>query len=43
MKLKCRGHGETPSEDVAKAFFLICEEFISQNPLEIIGMWWIGV
>jgi hypothetical protein len=28
---------------VAKAFFLICEEFISQNPLEIIGMWWIGV
>lgn len=38
IKLKCRGHGETPSEDVAKAFFLICEEFISQHPLEIIGM-----
>lgn len=38
IKLKCRGHGETPSDDVAKAFFLICEEFISQHPLEIIGV-----
>jgi len=38
MKLKCRGHGETPSEEMAKAFFMICEEFINQHPLEIIGM-----
>ncbi|XP_069698204.1 mRNA-capping enzyme [Periplaneta americana] len=38
IKLKCRGHGETPSEEVAKAFFLICDEFIHQNPLEIIGV-----
>jgi mRNA-capping enzyme len=38
IKLKCRGHGETPSKEVVKAFFLICDEFIKKNPLEIIGM-----
>jgi mRNA-capping enzyme len=38
IKLKCRGHGETPSEDVVKAFFFICDEFIKKNPLDIIGM-----
>jgi mRNA-capping enzyme len=36
-KLKCRGHGETPSEDAVKEFFRVCDEFIRKNPLEIIG------
>jgi mRNA-capping enzyme len=38
IKLKCRGHGETPSEGVVKAFFFICDEFIKKNPLDVIGM-----
>lgn len=38
IKLKCRGHGETPSKEVVKAFFSICDEFIRKNPLEIIGV-----
>ncbi|XP_021922077.1 mRNA-capping enzyme [Zootermopsis nevadensis] len=38
IKMKCRGHSETPSKEVAKAFFVICQEFINENPLEIIGV-----
>ncbi|KAJ9574878.1 hypothetical protein L9F63_007941, partial [Diploptera punctata] len=38
VKLKCRGHGETPSADMTKAFTEICDRFISQHPLEIIAV-----
>ncbi|XP_071450546.1 mRNA-capping enzyme [Hetaerina americana] len=38
VKLQCRGHKETPSEDQTKAFILVCQQFISQHPLEVIGI-----
>lgn len=38
VKLQCRGHGETPSEDQTQAFIQLCAKFISQKPLEIIGV-----
>lgn len=38
VKLPCRGHGETPSEDQAQLFVQICRRFISQNPLDYIGV-----
>lgn len=38
VKLHCRGHGETPSVEMTKAFVETCKRFISYNPLEIIGV-----
>ena len=38
LKLQCRGHGETPSEEQTKTFVQVCKNFISYNPLEIIGI-----
>ncbi|XP_078047314.1 mRNA-capping enzyme-like [Augochlora pura] len=38
LKLQCRGHGETPSEEQTKTFVQVCKNFIAQNPLEIIGV-----
>jgi len=38
VKLSCRGHGETPSEESVKTFIRICKKFIEQNPLEIIAV-----
>lgn len=38
LKLQCKGHGQTPTDDQTKAFTQICENFIRQNPLEIIGI-----
>lgn len=38
LKLQCRGHGETPSEDQTKTFVQVCKNFILYNPLEIIGV-----
>ena len=38
IKLKCRGHGEAPSEDQVKTFVSICKKFIEQKPLEIIAV-----
>ncbi|XP_063239760.1 mRNA-capping enzyme isoform X2 [Bacillus rossius redtenbacheri] len=38
LKLQCRGHAETPSEDQARAFVQICHQFLSHHPLEIIGV-----
>ncbi|XP_067007621.2 mRNA-capping enzyme [Anabrus simplex] len=38
LKLQCRGHGETPSKDQTRAFINICQQFISQHPLEIIAV-----
>lgn len=37
VKLQCRGHGETPSIDQTRLFVNLCEKFIRENPLEIIG------
>ncbi|KAK2176308.1 hypothetical protein NP493_672g01027 [Ridgeia piscesae] len=36
LKLQCRGHGETPSDEQVNAFVEICDAFIRKNPLEII-------
>lgn len=38
IKLKCRGHGETPSEQQTQEFINIVRDFISQNPLKMIGV-----
>ncbi|KAJ8865971.1 hypothetical protein PR048_033495 [Dryococelus australis] len=38
LKLQCRGHGETPSNDQTRTFVQICDNFISQHPLEIIAV-----
>ncbi|XP_058126525.1 mRNA-capping enzyme [Anopheles ziemanni] len=38
IKLQCRGHGETPSREQAKAFIEIVEEFIEQHPVDAVGV-----
>lgn len=38
MKLRCRGHGETPSEEQTQSFLEIVDDFIAQNPLEYVGV-----
>ncbi|XP_047506957.1 mRNA-capping enzyme [Pieris napi] len=38
VKMACRGHGETPSEKQTRKFIDIVSEFISQNPLAVIGV-----
>ncbi|XP_076169407.1 mRNA-capping enzyme-like [Ptiloglossa arizonensis] len=38
LKLQCRGHGETPTEEQIRTFVQVCKNFISYNPLEIIGV-----
>ncbi|KAL6433230.1 hypothetical protein ACFW04_006444 [Cataglyphis niger] len=38
LKLQCRGHGETPSEEQTHTFVQVCRNFIAHNPLEIIGV-----
>lgn len=38
LKLQCKGHGETPSEDQTRTFVQVCKNFISHNPLEIVGV-----
>ncbi|EZA60009.1 hypothetical protein DMN91_008331 [Ooceraea biroi] len=38
LKLQCRGHGETPSEEQTRTFVQVCKNFIAHNPLEIIGV-----
>lgn len=38
VKLQCRGHGETPSEEQTHAFVQLCRNFIAHNPLDIIGV-----
>jgi mRNA-capping enzyme len=37
-KLQCRGFGETPSHDQTQAFIELVDEFISQNPLEVVAV-----
>ncbi|XP_007903271.1 mRNA-capping enzyme isoform X2 [Callorhinchus milii] len=38
VKLQCKGHGECPSKEVTNMFIRLCEHFISQHPLELIGV-----
>ncbi|XP_015605380.1 mRNA-capping enzyme [Cephus cinctus] len=38
LKLQCRGHGETPSKEQTTTFIRVCENFIAQHPLEIVGV-----
>ncbi|XP_054281845.1 mRNA-capping enzyme-like [Macrosteles quadrilineatus] len=38
VKLQCRGHKETPSEDQTRLFINMCKNFIARNPLDIIGV-----
>lgn len=38
VKLQCRGHGETPALEQTQIFMDVCSKFISQKPLEIIGV-----
>ncbi|CAH1784913.1 unnamed protein product [Owenia fusiformis] len=38
VKLQCRGHGECPSVEQTNIFLSICEHFIQQKPLEVIGI-----
>ena len=38
VKLACRGHGETPSEEQTKCFIRICSEFTANNPGKLIAV-----
>ncbi|KAL2720626.1 mRNA-capping enzyme [Vespula squamosa] len=38
LKLQCKGHGETPSDEQTRFFVQVCKQFISHNPLEVIGV-----
>lgn len=38
VKLQCRGHGETPSPEQTRAFIEIVDNFISEHPLDIVGV-----
>lgn len=38
VKLQCKGREETPTQEQTEAFNNLCERFIQQKPLEIIGI-----
>ncbi|KAJ8669304.1 hypothetical protein QAD02_000563 [Eretmocerus hayati] len=38
FKLRCKGHGETPSEEETKEFVKACKTFIAANPSKYIGV-----
>ncbi|XP_053602139.1 mRNA-capping enzyme [Plodia interpunctella] len=38
IKLQCRGHGETPTVEQTRLFIDLVSRFISQNPLEVVGV-----
>uniref|UniRef100_A0A182P5A2 mRNA-capping enzyme n=1 Tax=Anopheles epiroticus TaxID=199890 RepID=A0A182P5A2_9DIPT len=38
IKLKCRGHGETPTLEHVSSFIEIVEEFVREHPMEVIGV-----
>ncbi|XP_048477413.1 mRNA-capping enzyme, partial [Rhincodon typus] len=40
VKLQCKGHAECPTEEVTNMFIRLCEHFIMQHPMELIGMYW---
>lgn len=37
-KLQCRGHGETPSPEQTQSFIEIVDQFITENPMQAIGV-----
>ncbi|CAF3573388.1 unnamed protein product [Rotaria sp. Silwood1] len=37
-KIRCRGHGETPSDEQIDRFIDICNDFLSMHPNDIIGV-----
>lgn len=38
IKLQCKGRSETPSPEQTQTFVDLCERFIQQKPLEVIGV-----
>lgn len=38
VKLNCRGHGETPSPEQTQRFIQVVDDFVSQNPLELVAV-----
>ncbi|XP_037030418.1 mRNA-capping enzyme [Bradysia coprophila] len=38
MKLQCRGHGEAPSHDQTQSFIELVDQFITDNPLDMVGV-----
>lgn len=38
VKLACRGHGETPTEEQVKAFIQLCSGFFDKNPDSLIAV-----
>lgn len=37
-KMNCRGHGETPTQEISQLFINIVDNFIRQHPTEVIGV-----
>lgn len=37
-KLSCRGHGETPSPDQTQAFIELVDQFVTEQPLSVVGV-----
>lgn len=38
FKLQCKGHAECPTEEITSMFIRLCENFILQHPMELIGV-----
>ncbi|XP_053687954.1 mRNA-capping enzyme [Sabethes cyaneus] len=38
VKLQCRGHGETPTQEQTNAFIELVDEFNRDHPMEIVGV-----
>lgn len=38
VKLKCKGHGETPTQEQVNLFINICDQYFNQNPGQLIGV-----
>ncbi|CAB3231409.1 unnamed protein product [Arctia plantaginis] len=38
VKMQCRGHGETPSPEQTREFIAVVTKFVTQKPLEMIGV-----
>lgn len=38
IKINCKGHGETPSEDATNQFIDICREYSDEHPDDLIGV-----
>lgn len=38
VKLRCQGHGETPTKEQVNTFIGICDKYFDQNPGQLIGV-----